>query len=210
MNGSTPGHLNSYIHRILELLKKEDRVFTFTEVQNSLGINIFSNVTLMRALRNNQKIQMDQHSLRFIPLYNIRSKADLLEILKECANNEGIEMSKLADSPIDIRPFVSELVSQGSLIILKDMDGSETAFYNGHVIAPADPGIRSMWHGIKVPSYHHILDELGSAGLKNAEGQLVKKKIIAKKEPKKRSQRRIKITNTHVKGLDLSGLNDEY
>ena len=205
-----PSHLNSYIHKILDLLKKEDHPFTFKEIYSKLGVNILTNMPLMKALRNNPKILMDRESLKFVPLFNVRSTADLAGILREKSGVEGVELSKLADSPVDIRPFVAELGAQGRIFVLKDMDGSEIIFYNPLTVAPASPEIAQMWGSIKIPNYHDIIEELNTAGLKNASSQTVKKKAVAKKEPKKRSQRRIKITNTHVKGLDLSGLNDEY
>lgn len=209
-NEQLPSHLNSYIHKILDLLKKEDHSFTFKEVYSKLGVNILSNMPLMKALRNNPKILMDHESLRFVPLFNVRSTKDLAEILKGKSGVEGIELSKLADSPVDVKPFIAELNAQGKIFILKDMDNSEIIFYNECTVVPANPEITQMWNSIKIPNYHDIIEELNTAGLKNANSQTVKKKILAKKEPKKRSQRRIKITNTHVKGLDLSGLNDEY
>lgn len=204
-----PSHINSYVHRILDIIKKDDRPFTFKEIYNNVGVNLLANMPLMKALRNNPKIFIDQESLKFMPLYNIRSTFDLEEILKN-NGGEGIEMSKLSDSPVDIKPFVVELREQNKIFLIKDMDNSEIVFYNDLDVRPACAEIRGMWNMIKIHNYHDMVVELNSAGLKNASTQTVLKKAVVKKEPKKRSQRRIRITNTHVKGLDLSGMNDDY
>lgn len=201
-------HLNSYLHRIIEFLKKEDRSFTFKEMYSQLGINILSNNQLVKALKNNPKIELSHETLRFVPLYRIRSTEDLECILHEQNAREGIELAKLADSPVDISPFVAELSAAGKIIILKDLDGSEVIFYNDYQHPRAQEEIWKMWNAVKVPNYHDIIEELSTAGLHGAFNQVAKKNVVIKKAPAKRSQRRIKVTNTHVKGLDLTGLND--
>lgn len=202
-------HLNSYIHKIVELLKTQDRSFSFREIEASLGINVSTNSALTTALRNNSKIVMGQDMLRFVPAYNIRSVEDLRAVLAEAEGREGIEMSKLLESPIDVRAFVSALQAEGVLIILKDLDGAEILFYNSQPLEePVNPEIRALWESVKIPNYHDIVEELNMAGLKSTHGQVVKKRVVIKSKPKKRSQRRIKVTNTHVEGLDLTGMND--
>lgn len=203
-----PKHLNSFIHRIIELLKKEDRAYTFQEIYTALGINVLSNSPLVKALRNNPKIAMNRETLRFVPLYNVRSVSDLRSIMAAAAGCEGIELAKLADSPVNIAPFVAALRAEGTVVVLRDLDGSEILFCDDTPVAPARPEIRAMWAAVPIPSYHDIVGELSTAGLKSAYGQVAKKRAVVKKEPRKRSQRRIKVTNTHVKGLDLTGMND--
>ncbi|KAI5168475.1 transcription initiation factor TFIIE subunit beta [Pancytospora epiphaga] len=202
-------HLNSYIHRILETLRREDRSFTYQELQKELGINILANQLLCRALKNNPKIEIDRNMLRFVPLYNIRTVEDLRSVLLGAAANEGIEIFKLVDSPVDVQPFVEKLINDGDILTLKDLDGSEILFYNKYPgIRSASDEIRELWASVKIPSYHDIMEELGTAGIQSEYGQVLKKRLIKRKETRKRSQRRVKITNTHVKGLDLNGMNE--
>lgn len=208
MQSSHSRHLNTYILKILELLKKNDRALTYHEIEEKTGINVLSNAQLVRALKSNGKIAITQDTVRFIPSYEIRSSDDLLAILKEVNGKEGIEMSKLRDSAIDISEFIQSLLLNNKIIILKDIDNSEVVFYNEMVCKPIKPEIKELWASIKVPNHHDIVDQLSNAGLKNSEEQAFKKKKITKLSKNKRNKRKIAITNTHVSGLDLNNMDD--
>lgn len=92
------------------------------------------------------------------------------------------------------------------MIVLKDNDNSEVVFYNDMQVERVDEDIRELWRSIKVPVYQDLISQLNNAGLKKDKVEYTKKKVIIKKDKTKRYKRRIKITNTHVKGLDLSGM----
>lgn len=201
-------HLNSHIHRIVEILKKEDRKYSIKELNVLLNINILRNARLVDALKKNPRIVFENGTLRFQPVFNIRNVDDLENVLLKFNYKEGIEKAKLVESPINVHQFIDELKNKGKIIILQDMDGSDIVFYNDMKIIPADEIIRSMWKDIKVPDYHDVLDELNSVGLDNSGVQALKKKRAVKKKAAKRSQRRIKMTNTHVKELDLQNINE--
>lgn len=201
-------HLNSYIHTIINLLKQHDRPLNFEEIRTKLNIDLYGNYSILQALRKNNRIVATSNSLMFKPLYSIRSKEDLLRIIKGLNNEEGIELSKLADSPIDIASFVEELKNRKLVIVLKDMDNSEIMFNNDTPIENVSESLVELWKGIKVPVYHDLLLELNSAGLKIEKEEGIKKRIIVKKGKKKKNRRKIKITNTHVKELDLNGLQE--
>ena len=201
-------HLNTYILKILDLLKKSDKSLSYREIEEKTGINILNNVHLVRALRSNSKVEITQEFIRFIPSFVIRSIEDLLTILKEINCKEGIEMNKLSDSPFDITNFVQILNSSNKIIILKDIDNSEIAFYNEIDFPKIEPEIKALWGSIKIPNHHDIVAELSSAGLKNSEEQALKKKKPSKQSKNKRSKRKIAITNTHVEGLDLNNMED--
>ncbi|KAI4292931.1 transcription initiation factor TFIIE subunit beta [Pancytospora philotis] len=207
--GPEQNHLNSDIRKIIDLLKKEDRGFTYREVQSKLGISILASSALAMALRNNSKIAVENDALRFVPHYSIRSVEDLRAVLLAAEGKEGVEVAKLVESPVDVAQFIAALRGEGVLITLKDMDGSEILFYDSQPsTAVVRPAIKELWNSVKIPSYHSIIEELNLAGLKSGYGQVAKKRAVVKKETKKRSQRRIKVTNTHVEGLDLTGMND--
>lgn len=208
MQSNSSRHLNTYIHKILELLKKNDHALTYGEIEEQTGINILSNVQLVRALKANSKVLITQESISFVPTFIIRSVDDLLDILKGLNGKGGVEMSKLTDSPFDITGFVETLVSNKKMIILKDIDNSEIAFYNEMVCPPIKPEIKDLWASIKIPNHHDIVDQLSNAGLKNSEEQAFKKKKVIKQSKNKRSKRKIAITNTHVAGLDLNNMED--
>lgn len=210
MNDMEPSHLNSYIYKILEFIKKDNKLYSFKEIQDSLGINVLSNSMLIKSLRNNSKVRIENYTIQFVPLFNYRTAEEFIELLKSKVGEEGIEMEKLADAPVDIKQFLLKYVESNEIYILKDMDGSEVVFYNDSNIVPIDDKIKALWNSVKILNYHNIIDELNLAGLKKDLGSDAKKKLVSTIKKKKRSQRRIKITNTHVKGLNLEGMNDEY
>ncbi len=211
MGEITPSHFNSYIYKILEFIKKDTKPFSFKTIQDNLGINLLSNSALIKVLKNNPKVVIENYTIRFVPYYQIKTAEEFLEVVKSKSGEEGIEMSKLADSPIDIKPFIDKYLASNEIFVLKDMDGSEVVFYNEYSnIKPIEESIKSLWNSVKIINYHNIIDELNTAGLKKDQGMDARKKVVPVVKKKKRSQRRIKITNTHVKGLDLEGMNDDY
>jgi len=198
-------HLNSYIHRILEIIKTEDRGFSYKEINDKLGMHITSNPKLINLLRMNSKILLYKDTIKFVPQYNLRSEEDLLDVVKECHGREGIEVAKLLDSPVNIRPYIEALVAKERIIILKDLDGSEIAFYNDKVCESAPIKLKEMWNSIKVPNYNDMVEELKRVGMGDSGAHTIKKKMVVRKA-QQRKKRRVKITNTHVEGLDLANL----
>lgn len=201
-------HLNIYIHKILEFLKKLDRAVGYKEIEDNTGISILKHPDLIKAFRTNEKILFENNTVRFVPSYVIRSVDDLLDILKTVNSQEGVEMAKLEDSPFDIKPFINQLKEENRIIILKDLDSSEIVFYNENAFPFVSEEIKSLWASVKVPNYCDIINELNQAGLKGTDNPTVIKNRVIKKTVSKKSKRRITITNTHVKGLDLQNLDD--
>ncbi|KAF9763000.1 General transcription factor IIE subunit 2 [Nosema granulosis] len=196
-------HTNTYIHDIINLLKKKGTL-TFEEIHKETNINLLNNFNLVKSLRNNQRIIFQDNSLSYKHSYLINSREDLENVMRGVCNKEGIELNSLRDSPVDIMPLVEEL--KDSLVILKDNDNSEVVFYNDMLVEKVDEDVKDLWRSIKVPVYQDLIRQLNTAGLKKDKVEYTKKKIIQKKDKSKRYKRRIKITNTHVKGLDLSGM----
>ncbi|WUR03631.1 transcription initiation factor IIE subunit beta (tfa2) [Vairimorpha necatrix] len=193
-------HTNSYLHDILTFLKSTSGSVTFTDLYNKLKIDIHSNLRLLNALQSNEKIRIQNNLIEYLYTYNIKNKEDLVEIFKN--KKEGIELVKLKDNPVDISGFLEDF------LILKDNDGSEVVFYNELHIDKLDEELINLWRAVKIPGYQDMLSELNCAGLKSDKNEVVKRKIINKKAKSKKYRRNIKITNTHVKGLDLSGMDD--
>lgn len=207
-NADGSKHVNTFIHKILDLLKRHDRALSYREIEEKTGINVLNNVQLVRALKINPKVAITHESVQFLPSYTIRSTGDLLSILKEANGKEGVEMSKLLESPVDISPFINELAQQNKIIILKDIDNSEIVFFNEEPIPALKKEIKDLWASVKVPNFHGIAQELSESGLKGTEMHVLKKQRASKQTKQKKSKRRIAITNTHVKGLDLNNLDD--
>lgn len=64
-----------------------------------------------------------------------------------------------------------------------------------------------LWHSLKVPTDADLLKALASEGLHATAAEAPVAKVPASKKKGKRSapkQRQVRITNTHLKGVDLS------
>lgn len=75
-------------------------------------------------------------------------------------------------------------------------------------IDKADDDIVALWKSVRVPGFQDLISEMSVAGIKTNISETVKRKAIIKKTKSKRYRRNIKITNTHVKGLDLNKLDE--
>lgn len=193
-------HINSYLHEILTFLKSSANAISFTDLYSKLNIDIHSNTRLLKALENNDKILIKNNFIQYLYTYNIQSKGDLINIFSK--RKEGIELSKLRDNPIDISDFLDDF------LILKDNDGIEVVFYDDMRIDKADDDIVALWKSVRVPGFQDLISEMSVAGIKTNISETVKRKAIIKKTKSKRYRRNIKITNTHVKGLDLNKLDE--
>lgn len=200
-------HVNSYIHTIIQFIKNYDRPLTYEEIERSTNIKVTENKKLLKALSKNPKIIIAKNTLLFKPLYDVRTEEDLENIMTESNCEYGIELEKLLDSPIDIKPFIENLKNKKVIYVLKDIDGSEIVFFNKLNIKSADDKIVEMYNNVKIPNYQDVLKELSSAGIKiEKKSNEERKNIVVKKNKIKKYKRKIKITNTHVKGLNLNDL----
>lgn len=102
-------HINSYFHKILEILKIKNEEFKISNIEIMLKMSIRIDGQLMKSLRNNPKIEITNDKIRFITSFIINSGEDLIEPLKDKNGKEGIEVPKLEDSPINIKPFIEQI-----------------------------------------------------------------------------------------------------
>ncbi|EPR78240.1 Transcription initiation factor IIE beta subunit [Spraguea lophii 42_110] len=193
-------HINTYIHDILKFLKTKDSNVDIREVSRNIGIDIGKDKELLSYISKNPRIKYKNNSLEFIPEYVANSVNDLRKILMDL--KKCVEMRKLLDTNKPIQSYIDELLSKGEIFIIKDIDGEEIVFYNDMVVDSLPENIKDLYFSIKVPVYQDILRELNAAGMKVDNEE--KKMLVIKKQKKvKKHKRKIKLTNTHVKGLDL-------
>lgn len=196
-------HLNSYIHSIISHIKQTAKPCSFTDINKNLKINLYQNPLILAALKKNPKIIIENDMVTFKPAYQILNKSDLLSVVKNARCREGIELNELLDCPTDINGFIAELISENKIFMIKDMDGSQIVFYNVLVMPKASDEVRELWSKVKVPDYQEVKRELKNAGLKSGNEEKTKKYVVENKKKVKRFNRKIKITNTHVKDLNL-------
>jgi len=119
----------------------------------------------------------------------------------------GMDMRDLKDSLSKVPTAVEELIqSQQILAICSKDNAPKTLFHNEMQLdIRLEPDFKEMWHSLKIPDETDLPRELEKAGLKTME---VFEKKVAKAEPKlkkaKQRNRRVKITNTHLEGIDLT------
>ncbi|KAF7684213.1 Transcription initiation factor IIE subunit beta [Astathelohania contejeani] len=201
VNDSQKRHINSYIHSILEILKSTDRYYSFEEINHIMKIDLHDNRQLLAALRKNPKIEITTNSMRFKPAYDIETEDDILKYLDGIV---GLELNKLKDCRVDITPLIESLKQKKKIFIIKDMDNSEIIFKNDTIVDDIDPVLKTLWKQVKVPIYQDLVEELNNAGLKLAPKNESKPKgIIITKTKTKKNRRKIKLTNTHIKELNI-------
>ncbi|KAI5180056.1 transcription initiation factor TFIIE subunit beta [Nematocida sp. AWRm80] len=195
-------HTNIYIHTILTTIKKYNREVSFKEVEELTGIKIKETPGLLDLLEKTKKVIIDKKTLLFVPTYTIVNDDQLLEILKKTECKHGIPLEEILDTNINTRVFVDSLIKKGQAILLKDLDGSSTLFYNPVIIERVPSEIYKLYEEIPVPEPREITRMLSSAGLaiKDQEKAIRKTPAVQRK---KRFQRRIKITNSHLNTADL-------
>lgn len=196
-------HSNLYIHTILTAIKKHNRPVPFKEIEVETGIDIEKTQGLLDLLTRNQRIVLTGRALKFVPLYKIESEEDLLEILKSTKSEHSLSLEELLDRSNDIKPFIDNLVEKNQAIILKDIDGSSTIFYNSKdEIRNADPEILRLYEEVSVPEPRELTKQLLNAGLSIKSQEKPLRKAIPMQR-KKKYHRKIKITNTHLNSADL-------
>lgn len=195
-------HSNIYIHTILLELKKYPQGITLKEIEDKTEIQVSKIPGLLDLLENNKKIRKEGNIFKFIPTYRIETKEELLEILKQTNAAKGISLEEVLDSSNDVKPFVDELIAKKDAFLLKDIDGSSTLFYNPVKIKKVPPELLKLYEEVSVPDPRELVKSLSNAGLMAAAVEKPIRKAILQQR-KKKYMRKIKITNTHLKNVDL-------
>ncbi|KAI5165595.1 transcription initiation factor TFIIE subunit beta [Nematocida sp. AWRm78] len=196
-------HSNIYIHTILTTIKKYNREVSFKEIEAETGIDIERTPGLLDLLSKNQRIITEGKTLRFIPLHKIENEEELLEILKKTNSEHGIPIQELLDRSNDIAPFIDGLVQKNQAIVLKDIDGSSTIFYNSLNIKNVDPEIIKLYEEVTIPEPQELAKRLTTAGLSMNSAQEKPARKAMPIQKKKKYHRKIKITNTHLNNKEL-------
>jgi len=205
-------HLNSYVHAIVSLLKLVDRPLTAAEIRDKIRVDILGSEELLEALTNNERIEcLNNDVFAYKPLYRVRSKDDLLELLREKYRfGVGVEIADLREFYANVDESVQELIDSRQILCIKNKDGSQMSLYFNIVRLESvvDEEFRELWQNIQVPDDIDLQRELDKAGLKTMEVHDNRLPIThlkpKKKAAPKRFNRRVKITNTHLENIDFS------
>lgn len=218
---------------VVQLLKSTDNYLPIADLERKLGISILGNADLYQALLKNTKLLFDSSTktfryrvginlfvfhLFYILLltyyhqstqtpYDIRSKDDLLRVIREHYSERGMTVKELQDSWKGLLPAIQELEKDGYILTIRNKDNSpRVLFYNRiDLNTPTDEEFREIWKKTVLPHETDLPKELERAGLKTME--VFEKKTSAqasKAKGRRRGARKVKLTNTHIEGLDLT------
>ncbi|KAI5172401.1 transcription initiation factor TFIIE subunit beta [Nematocida sp. LUAm3] len=194
-------HSNINIHTIITELKKKTDPVSFSEIEKETGISVERTPGLLDLLGKNKKIRIEGKALRFVPTYVIEKEEDLLKILRKTESAYGIPLEEITDTNNETRPFIDSLIKKEEAILLKDLDGSFSIFYNPVKIAKPSKEIQKLYEEVSVPDPRDLAKELTTAGLITKTIEKPLRKAVTQK--KKRYIRKIKITNTHLNNAEL-------
>lgn len=206
MDNNLRTHINTYKHTILNLLKSTNAKFTIEQIEKCTNIVIKGNDELLKSLIETGRVVYEEDTLKFKHKFEYKNLEEFEETLK-LYELKGIDINCLKDAPIDITPFIEQLKEENKIVIIKDFDGSHVLFYNSFCEIKASDEIKELWDSVQIGDFNDILKELNDkiSDKKEKSDKTLKKQN--KEEPKKkRVRRRIRITNTHVKDLDLRNL----
>ncbi|KAK5672639.1 transcription factor TFIIE beta subunit, TFIIEB, Tfa2, variant 2 [Batrachochytrium dendrobatidis] len=193
---------------IIMLLKAEEKPLTNNDMVRKLAMDIMDDEELFDLVRNNERIFYDgvNGTFEYRPTYKIRSKEDLLELLKKNRDTTGMEVKELKDSCNGIFGYIEELDAEKSILIIRNRDESPRIVYynNNQLHVDICKEFKEYWHQVALPLEADISKELASAGLKSMEVIVMHKSAQGKAKTKAKRKTRFKLTNTHLEGIDLT------
>ncbi|KAF7701512.1 General transcription factor IIE subunit 2 [Cucumispora dikerogammari] len=198
-------HLNTHLHKIITLLKETKNTYTLEQVSKITNTPLDTDPKLLNAVKQNDKIIFENNTCRFKHEFSYTNKQELLETLKNGPYKYGIEINKLLDCQLDAKDIINECISENTIITLRSADNSKLLFYNTLLVQPASPSTKELYQAVNITTYAEIFDELEKIGI-SKKTEKKETNIKATDNTKKRPKRRIRITNTHIKGLDLEDI----
>ena len=216
------------LYQIVDFLKRQETTQSFEDIQRNLnGLDLANEPDLLELVKTNPKIifDHDRQTLAYRPTHDVKSKADLLKLLKVHHDQDlgGMHMRDLKDTWSGLNNAIKELELCGQIFVMRQTKKEKVSvlFYNGmpsvlHTM-PEDKrdirqNLKQFWQEIAVPEEADLERDLKNAGLKlmpYEEPSIEQQRLDAeekRKEKKKkpRKGRHIKITNVHLKDFDLT------
>ncbi|OAJ39210.1 hypothetical protein BDEG_23074 [Batrachochytrium dendrobatidis JEL423] len=190
---------------IIMLLKAEEKPLTNNDMVRKLAMDIMDDEELFDLVRQ-VSLNLDTVLGSGLPTYKIRSKEDLLELLKKNRDTTGMEVKELKDSCNGIFGYIEELDAEKSILIIRNRDESPRIVYynNNQLHVDICKEFKEYWHQVALPLEADISKELASAGLKSMEVIVMHKSAQGKAKTKAKRKTRFKLTNTHLEGIDLT------
>jgi transcription initiation factor TFIIE subunit beta len=102
---------------------------------------------------NNEKIIYKNGKFSYKPIYNVKSKSDLLRLLMRFRDIEGLDSKDIKESYSGASSAIQELKDSNEILTVHNSDcNSEILFYNDQTLEiPMDPEFRQFWREVPVP-----------------------------------------------------------
>ncbi|CAG8703306.1 16069_t:CDS:2, partial [Acaulospora morrowiae] len=171
---STVKNTLSLLHNVISYLKeKVDSPQTAEDLKRENIADITSNRELYEIMIKNPKIVYNaaDGTFQYKPIYPIRSKEDLLKLLKERKDKVGVSRGMLfkdLDDCTDLTNVIEELEKEGKIMVIRLMkDNSPRLLYwnDQQYNTPMDKEFVDMFNSVKVPDESDLKKSLEAAGL---------------------------------------------
>lgn len=198
----------SKIHQVIDFLKKSQRPCTVKELQLHVP-RLAEDGPEFQHLSDNAKIDYDADNSTYAykPDYDIRNADELVEYLRQIPDRGGLEVKKLSDSYLAELPKVIEDLRKKQLILaVTERENKPKYIYYNHLPMEQsiDEELKTSWWKMRVPDEPELSREMERASLKRMRVEKREEKEIQEVKKPKRAQRKTKITNTHLKDIDLT------
>ncbi|GAA6014477.1 hypothetical protein JCM10207_001621 [Rhodosporidiobolus poonsookiae] len=184
---------------------------------------LLHNAELLQGLQQHERVKYDERTglWSYKPDFILSSKSDLLILLRRASPDGGLPVKRLRESWAGVTGAIEELEREGRVLVTRT-EGKGAAGGEGTMKMvflddigkekdPLDQEFKDLWRSLKTPIGDDLAQELQTAGLTASSAAPPPPTTTAKKKAKGRkgpgsSNRRFKITNTHLKdqGIDLS------
>jgi transcription initiation factor TFIIE subunit beta len=199
--------LSRKLFEIIDCLKQEPVPITNNDIIRKTTIDIISSPELFDAVKNNDRILYNPttETFEYKPNYKIRTKEDLLDLLRRHRGVLGMEVKELKQSYTRVTELIDELDKEKRILCMRNKDGTpKVVYYNdpSFQISISDE-FKVYWNDVKLPMDMDLEPELRKAGLQPMQVQFKKIKSGNDSKGKKKRKSRFKMTNTHLEGVDL-------
>ncbi|KAJ2353714.1 transcription factor TFIIE beta subunit, TFIIEB, Tfa2, partial [Coemansia erecta] len=201
------------VYEVTEFLKKSQRPCSMDEIR--MHIHDFQDDgPEFQHLANNAKVTYNPktHKLAYKPEFDIRTSDELLDYLRQMPDNGGLDVKRLNDSYLadKLGKVIAELREKRLILATCDKDNRPRfIFYNNRVLdTTIDQEMKNSWMRMVVPDENELAAEMKKAGLRPTMIEKGEEEKVEVKKPK-RAQRKTKITNTHLVGIDLTKDDDD-
>lgn len=135
---------------------------------------------------------------------SVKNKEDLWSILVR--NADGVEEEQFQDSYKTVMDDIKEMTDIKKIFRIQNTDTKRYILYPNDDRYNVDvfPEFRTLWSNIKIPDEVDLEKEMTEAGLTMLTQEKKTKRPAQKEKKRKSSSRRMKLTNVHLKDLDLT------